>query len=673
MSKLRHCTWTFLWLVAVGGLTAQETVKPTNVFDQPRIAAGSNQTADAIRPLFQKQRYADAEKLLLEATAKNSSAAVNFYNLACAQARQGKTEAALASLATAAEKGFWQAALLKDDADLASLRGEESYQAIVRSVERQAAEHAAKSPTPRLVENGVATVGTDNTVWNEGQDLFLSAFRLADDDPRKRASAVEGHDQAGELIREWQKEGTAAGLFGILYDNHDRDHSDLPVKQFPQLTTVEYCDEAKGITLDHGSQFRLLFNLPTFGNSSTALTAGPFWRSQMRLAQVNGRAIALQYQQYANNHLYFYPEHRDYDPGRNGKDDGYGDVYPANTPYVITSQGSSGSDQPFLHAVACTLAAFQPATQRKLIETKLLAPTVQMVFRRSNKQVASDADYLTGKAHPPVFQGEQLDVERMVRLAHEIPADRVPPMIQLQVIDEDKPQVGIDYFEVGSAEALFDTPAAIARVYRTTARERRMVVTAATSYDANDRPLTYHWSVLQGRPADVSIHPLKDDGSLVEIRVRWHERFPIAAGSKMETNRIDIGAFVHNGSYYSAPGIVSVVCLDSETRKYSAAGQIEAVEYRSHAGGGNYADPAIHTPRDWRDEYHYDEAGQRTGWTRIRGEAREEFTTDGQLIVERDAAGKPLKTSRVIYRAKQDKPNQATTLEQVIEPEPKRD
>jgi YD repeat-containing protein len=176
--------------------------------------------------------------------------------------------------------------------------------------------------------------------------------------------------------------------------------------------------------------------------------------------------------------------------------------------------------------------------------------------------------------------------------------------------------------------------------------------------------------VLQGRPDDVSIRPLQADGSLVEIHVRWHERFLIVTGSKMETNRIDIGVFVHSGSYYSAPGIVSVDCLDSETRKYNAAGQIEAVEYRSHAGGGNYADPAIHTPRDWRDEYRYDEDGRLTGWTRIRGDSREEITADGRLIVERDAAGQPLRASRVVYQAKQEKPNQATTLEEVIAAEP---
>jgi YD repeat-containing protein len=528
-------------------------------------------------------------------------------------------------------------------------------------------EQAPAKAEPRLVERNTAVVGMDNTAWDAGPRLFRPAFRFADEDPRKTAEAVTGHETAGELIRQWQKEGTAAGLWGVLYDNLDRDHSNLPVAQFPQLTAVEYSDEAKRAGIDMGLQLRVMFAQPTFGNSSTALTHGPFWRSQTRIAQVDPRSVERQYQQYASNHIYLYPEHRDYDPGHNGPKENFGDVYPANTPYVITSQGSSYTDQPFLHAVACTLAAFQPLARDKLVETRLLMPAVQMIFRRSNKQVASDEDYLTGKAHPPVFQGDQIDVERMVRLAHEIKPDEIPPMIQLQVVKEDEFVRGIHYFEPVPTEKLFDTPAAIARVWRSTARERRMIVTAATSYDANSRPLKYHWAVLQGRPERIDIKPLKEDGSLVEIRLQWHERFPIAEGAKMETNRIDIGAFVHNGCYYSAPALVTFYCLDDETRNYNAAGQPETIEYKSLIKGGNYADPAVHTLRDWKDEYHYDDAGNLTGWTRIRGENREEFTAHGHLVLKTDALGRAEQVKKVIYVVKDFMPGKLPELEQIAE------
>lgn len=51
------------------------------------------------------------------------------------------------------------------------------------------------------------------------------------------------------------------------------------------------------------------------------------------------------YNEFLNNQMYCYPEHNDFDPE-------HGDVYPANAPFWVISQGSSGSDQPFMEAIA---------------------------------------------------------------------------------------------------------------------------------------------------------------------------------------------------------------------------------------------------------------------------------------------------------------------------------
>lgn len=659
-----------------GGASAQgktqknSAAKSLNAFQLAGLAAASNKTAEASAKLITEGKYAEAEKLLTEATANPAATAVDFYNLACTQALQNKSDAALANLQTAVEKGFRRAAHLKEDFDFISLRSDARFQSILRDVESRAAEQARPTPPrPQLVANGIALVGPENTVWDERQDLFLSAFRCAADDPRKKLPAASGAGKAGELLRQWQADKTAAGLVGILYDNHDRDHSNIAANEFPQLTMIEYCQDAKEISLDNAMQTRQLFNLPTFGNSSMAEFSQPYWRGLTRLTQVSEHSVGKQYLQYTYNHLYIYPEVSDYHPGRNGTKvggtSGYGDVFPAHTPYVLTSQGASGSDKPFLSAVACTLAAFRPEIQKKLIQTKLLMPTVQMILRRSNKQTTSDEVYLTGQAHPPVFQGDQLDVERMVTMAHDMRVDRLPPMIQLQVIDEDLPRQGVDFFDALSSERLFDTPAAIARVHRTVARERRMVVSASKSFDVNGKPLRFHWVLLQGVSDQVQIMPRKDDPSTVELRIRWHDRFPIAKDSPMESNRVDIGAFAHNGDYYSAPGIVSVYFPDSEARRYRSDGQIESVDYRSQSSGGNYVDPLVYTSRDWRDEYHYDGEGRLAGWTRVRGGAKEEFTANGELILEQDATGKPLKTSAVMYRAKRDQADRPHVLEQI--------
>jgi tetratricopeptide (TPR) repeat protein len=54
------------------------------------------------------------------------------YNVACAQARQGQIDNALASLRLALERGFEDRALMDGDADLANLRGDPRFAALVK-------------------------------------------------------------------------------------------------------------------------------------------------------------------------------------------------------------------------------------------------------------------------------------------------------------------------------------------------------------------------------------------------------------------------------------------------------------------------------------------------------------------------------------------------------------
>src|SRR5262249_13943130 len=49
--------------------------------------------------------------------------------------------------------------------------------------------------------------------------------------------------------------------------------------------------------------------------------------------------------------------------------------------------------------------------------------------------------------------------------------------------------------------------------------------------------------------------------------------------------RVDIGAFVHNGTYYSAPGFVTFFFLDNETRTYDAQGRPHEIAYGTGTAG----------------------------------------------------------------------------------------
>ena len=619
----------------------------SSVFWRPVLEPASVQLLTEVEQALQKNDLAAAEKICQKLTTVAPDFNAGYYDLACVQARLGQADAAFVSLDAAIAKGFRDAAHLQEDPDLISLHGDARFAVVVEKARKNTPPVVARTVTPYVVQDGVALVGDSNTRRDAATNLLESFFKFAPTNSPV-PEIIREHGEVGTQLREWFRAGTAAGNPGDFYDNRDSGHSALDCKPFPQLTRIQYAPEAIAAKVHYGLQELLFFNGVVLGNSSTALVGDQYWRSQTRLAYVNPRLVTILAAQYFRNHLYIYPEHRDHKPVTpDGKN--FGDVFPANTPYLITSQGSSGSDQPFLNAVACTLAAFQPATKQFLVQNGALMPTVQMIFRFCNKPVTNAAAYLTGIAHPTVFEGGDVQPLEMIRLAHEIPSNNVPPLVQLRVVDEDLPVLRRDYFDVANREKLFDTPCAIARIWRSTQSQRHMTISAEASRDLNDKPLTWRWVVLRGDASAIKIEPRNAAGSVVELTVPYPTRQPIRPGHALESNRIDIGCFAYNGTYYSAPAFVTFFGLDNEIRKYDAAGKILSVTYTGATDKGNYVDPMLDLPKSWRDEYHYDAQGQLTGWTRFRGEVQEEFTPDGELIVHRATDGRVTAAARVKY------------------------
>jgi hypothetical protein len=606
------------------------------------------------------------------------------YNLACLLAAGGEPEAAVVALAAAVEAGFHDMAVLANDPDMLPLRGQPQFEKLGRTVlERARAAQQARQaqgplPKPRQVEGGVAEVSEENTLWVPQLSRFLVAHTFAAADPEAVITTQPG--RVGDLLRQWRTEGTAAGLQGFLYDNHDDGHSVMKVAAFPELASLRYCEAARQAGTDlheigqlhRGLQVIFLHNCPVIGNASVARVGGAFWRSMPRLAMTNGVRAAMLADQYLANMLYFYPEHNDHDPG-------FGDVYPANVPYLITSQGSSGSDQSFLDAVAATLAAFRPETQRFLIDKQLLMPTVQMIFRSSRKPVADRDDYLSGLAHPPVFDAGSLDVERMVRMAQDLELGDVPPLVRLKVEEEYLGRPGQDYFEAGGGEKLFDTISAVARVARSARWQRRMVVSVADTKDPNGRPLSFIWRLLRGDPERVQIRPLDPLGTRAEILVDWHPR-GVYPGSDLPSSRVDVGVFADNGTRLSAPAFLTWYFPANERRNYEDLPAKAAADRQDEVNGDcsrrivsierlpaespdSYVDPLVVTPAVWTDTYRYDDRGTLLGWTRSRPEAADEsFTADGRLVIERNDQGEPTETRTVRYVRRQQKPDAWPTL-----------
>ena len=503
----------------------------------------------------------------------------------------------------------------------------------------------APLPDPALVKAGQAPVGPGNTGWDPTAARLVARFSFP---PILKTHAFLDRPPPGPLadLQQLVARGFAAGNVGDLYDNRDGGHSRLPIGRREQLAHVVYSAEARAAGIHYGLNTQILFEAPTFGNSSTAIS-GSVWRSQPRLALTSPGGAARLWQLYSSNHLYVFPEHADHDPPAEG---GRGDLLPANTPYVLISQGSSSSDRPHLQAIRAILAAFARDTKARLIEERLIAPMLQQVFRRGQKAIAGDpAAYMSGRAHPSAFRGEDIDLATMIRLAQALRPETIPPMVRLALRRESKPG---PVFADRLGERLFDTPGAIARVWRGAAAIRVYEIEAQAK-DPNGRKLGFHWRILRGDPGRIRIEPLDETGARVRVTLGWHEPSPVPGRPEIPSARVDIAVFADNGAELSAPAFFSMLYPAHQDRRFDA-GRLSAIDHR--ADRKTYVDPLIWPRRDWQDRFLRNAEGRTIGWTRQGpvGPARF-FTAHGLEVLETGPDGRPARARRVTYPVSRDR------------------
>jgi YD repeat-containing protein len=198
-------------------------------------------------------------------------------------------------------------------------------------------------------------------------------------------------------------------------------------------------------------------------------------------------------------------------------------------------------------------------------------------------------------------------------------------------------------------EVLFDTPGAVARTIRSTEHEHRMTVSAADTADPNGRALTFHWVVLSGDARRIRIEPKDGGRTVVDITVPWHEPRPVPGRPDLTMSRVDIGVFAHNGVNFSAPAFISFDYPANQWREYDAGGRVLLIDYHGSRHADRYVDPVLYPMMDWKDRYHYDAAGNLTGWTRERAGAESRYTRDGGRIIETDEHQRPLRAAEIRY------------------------
>ena len=622
-------------LLAAGGAGAGDP----RVFDMPVLARGIDAAEARLDQGDGEAALEIAETLL----ARFPELGALHILRARAAAATGRTAKARASALLALQRGV-RPGRLDRAARLAPLLGGPLFARRVarfRAAPRPPPRPAWRAPAePAPVRDGVATVTPASTEWAADEGRLL--VRLGPD-PRRRARGRPAlpRDVARRLAG-LVASGRAAGNLGDFYDNHDRDHSSLRRGALPGLAFVEYGPAARARRLDHGAVTGLGFDRPVFGNSSTAITGGTFWRSQARQLMTQPGGPAEMFAQYASNQLYVYPEHRDHDPER-------GDLFPANTPYVLVSQGSSGSDRAFLRAVGVILAALPPRAKARAEAEGLLAPLVQAVLR----EAMAPGAYLSGTAHPSALAGTDIPFDRLIDIAQRQRPETLAPMPRLDVLAEPAAEPGRTLFSGGLGERLFDTPSAIARVHRRTDQRLELTVSAAATRDPNGRALRFAWRVLRGDAARIRIRTEGPGARIATLSIPWHDPFPVPGDPTRLTHRVDIGVFAHNGAGWSAPAFISVAYPPRQQRAYDTAGRVREITYPGRASEG-YADPRLFPRHGWRDVYHRGPDGRLLGWTRHRGQRSVDYTPAGRRVTARGPGGAVAESVAVTYRLVRD-------------------
>ena len=639
----------FCILLVASPLCAQEQKLPQQgLFAMPALHPVHRQLVVQFKKALAAKDYKAMLAISTKAVEVLPEDATWRYNLACSLAREGKPREALKELEKSVRLGFTDAEQIAADTDLATLRRQADFARILSVArELQAPDKRPNKVAPAPIKIGKsAPVSRSNTIWNMENGGFVTLFARP---PRPETidtnRFVNVPGKTGDLLRRWQFEGSAAGNWGDLYDNLDRGHSRLDLRRFPEMTPIRYNAEAVSNGLDNTGA--TLFNFagaPVIGNSSTAMTAGPTWRSIPRYAQ----EFTAQYlvAQYLNNQSYVYPQHHDYLPTIAG------DVYPSRTPYLYISPGSSWSDQPILAALASALAAMRPETKDEVIRRHLLSPILQYLIRSSLKGVTKRADYLTAAAHPPVMDGTKIDTLRLVEAAHALTTNSLPPLAGIRLTREEGAGTTpfTDFFDAAPGERLLDSPFAIARVFRGMKFTRKYTLEAAPVNPTPDRMLKYHWFVVQGDEDRIRILPRTDDGRVADIEIDYQgPTFGTPFG--VQSSRADIVLVADDGLFFSPPAFFTCFFLNNEVRRYSEDRRIISVDYA--AAAENYVDPQISLRKNWRDLYSYNADGMVSGWTRLReGQDPVAYTADGERIVKLSPDGKPLETAKPKYAPK---------------------
>lgn len=440
------------------------------------------------------------------------------YNLACSYAKAGKMDEALDALEKAIRLGYRNSAAISADADMKSISREKRFHDLLDLADRLESAPLTSGPLQARPAMGSYSNSVVLSEHNLSWDFDLGAF-------------VAHLKLDGEWID---------GNTGDLYVNRDGNHSVLARKGFPGVTSVSFdaACTAKGVVLDFPNMF---FKYPVFGNCSRALVAGPLWRSLPRALMTSERRRLKHIEKfYFSNQVWVFPAVFDCPPaGTNG------DVFASVAPYWIVTQGKSWSDQYYLRAALEISRSLKSDVKKAIVEKGLLAPTVQMILRKSLLGVKMPDDYLTSLAHPTAFPPNGLDMARLKKMASEMKVEDIPPAVKIESVAFSSLLSG----DPIKGELTYATSAAWGIVLRRPDAERSFIIRAKGADE-------YAFRVVHGAEGAAKIGGTHKNAAIVSV----------SKNLVSPTNRVDVAIFGRNaGGEWGAPAFVSFATVDPKS------------------------------------------------------------------------------------------------------------
>lgn len=438
------------------------------------------------------------------------------YNLACSLAYLKNHKPALDELEKAIDLGFRDVDAIQKDNDLKQLAKERRFSELVEYAREMQTRPLMIGPLATVEATGIfgrqMALGAQNMRWDFDLGCFVAQMKLA--------------------------AASSGGNVGDLYMNRDGGHSLLVVTNYPGLTRVKL--DKDGESRRMGLDFpNVLFPYPVFGNCSRALTAGPYWRSLPRAMMTTeaGAMIGRMTKFYLSNQFWAFPANADCAPvGTNN------DVFASVTPYWLTTAGRSWSDLPYLRAALEVSRSLQPSVKKSIVEQGLLAPVIQTLIRKSLKGVDSDADYLTGKAHPTAFHPNRLDLPRLKKMAHDLRVEDVPPLALVSVVPQPIAE------RPAWPELTYSSAFAWAYVLRADLDERMFTIEAKSIPGCE-----FNFSCVHDDLGAARVERIGADSALVTI-----DRTKMSP-----TNRVDIAVFAKKkDTGWGAPSFISFAVVD---------------------------------------------------------------------------------------------------------------